>query len=67
MKRTFTRDCGRFKKGESKEYPSSVWKNIAESLKSDLDEFSISDDTMIMQMLIKDDAKRGPGRPRLNY
>ena len=67
MKRTFTRDCGRFKKGEVRDYPASVWKNIAESLNSDLDEFSISDASMVKQMLIKDEAKRGPGRPRITY
>jgi hypothetical protein len=66
MKRTFTRTAGRFKQGESRDYPQSVWNNIAESLDSDLDEFSISDEAMIKNMVLKEEPKRGPGRPRSN-
>jgi hypothetical protein len=67
MRRTFTRTSGRFKQGESRDYPKSIWKNIATSLKSDLDEFSVSDEVMVKNMISKEEIKRGPGRPRLSY
>lgn len=64
MKRTFLRDAGRFKKGESRDYPKGVWANISESLKSSLDEFSISDEGMVKELITRDEPRRGPGRPR---
>jgi hypothetical protein len=40
MQRIFTKDIGRFKKGEVREYPKQVWEGIARSAKMKLDEFT---------------------------
>jgi hypothetical protein len=40
MLRKFTKDLGRYKKGQSHDYPKAVWEQIAKSAKAKLDSFS---------------------------
>lgn len=40
MQRTFTANVGRFKQGETRDYPKDVWDRIALSAKQKLDKFT---------------------------
>lgn len=40
MQRVFTKDVGRFKKGEVRDYTKQVWEGIARSAKMKLDDFT---------------------------
>ena len=40
MQRVFTKDVGRFKKGEERDYTKQVWEGIARSAKMKLDDFT---------------------------
>lgn len=40
MQRIFTKDVGRFKKGEVRDYTKQVWEGIARSAKMKLDDFT---------------------------
>lgn len=40
MQRIFTKDVGRYKKGEVRDYPNATWQNLSRSLKQKLDDFS---------------------------
>lgn len=40
MVRVFTRDIGRYKKGEMRDYPKNVWGSLAKSVKSPLDKIT---------------------------
>lgn len=54
IKRVFTKDIGRFKKGDVREYPKHTWDNIAKSAKAkSLDDFS-----RVVDMLEKAEATK---------
>ncbi len=40
MLREFTVDIGRFKKGESRDYPNNVWTSMSETSGKKLDDFT---------------------------
>jgi len=40
MQRIFTKDVGRFKKGEVRDYTKQVWEGISKSAKMKLDDFT---------------------------
>lgn len=40
MERVITKDVGRLKKGERRDYPTVTWNGIAKALKQKLDAFS---------------------------
>lgn len=46
MERIFTKDIGRFNKGDSRNYPKPVWENIAKSAKQALTDITISVDEL---------------------
>ena len=40
MQRVFTKDVGRFRKGDVRDYPKPLWQDIARSQKMKLEDFS---------------------------
>lgn len=40
MQRVFTKDVGRFKRGEIRDYTRQVWENLARSAKMKLEDFT---------------------------
>jgi len=46
MERVFKKDIGRFKKGDSRNYPQPVWEGIAKSAKQALTDITISADEL---------------------
>lgn len=40
MQRTFTRDVGKYVKGETRDWPMVTWKGIADNHECEVDDFS---------------------------
>lgn len=53
MLRKFTKDLGRYKKGQSHDYPKAVWEQIAKSAKAKLDSFSEAVENNILQSMMR--------------
>ncbi|MDZ4342346.1 MAG: hypothetical protein U1E51_07900 [Candidatus Binatia bacterium] len=54
MLRKFTKDLGRYKKGQSHDYPKAVWEQIAKSAKAKLDSFTEAVETnMALQNMMR--------------
>jgi len=54
MLRKFTKDIGRYKKGQQHDYPKAVWEQIAKSAKVKLEGFSEAVETnLVLQTMMR--------------
>ena len=57
MERVFTKDIGRFKEGDSRNYPMPVWESIAKSAKQALTDITLTMDEIKTAAMKKEELE----------